>query len=250
MKPLIIKNKTFGEGTPKICIPITGRNEAEIMEAAGRILNLPHDMAEWRSDFFEQVTEPDKVCHILSELRRVLSDSLLLFTFRTHKEGGVRELSDEAYLEICRNVLESRLTDLLDLELFTGEEALLPLISLAHKNGISVILSNHDFHKTPPEEEICRRLAIMEKIGGDIAKIAVMPETKKDVLTLLSATLYASEHLNCPAITMSMGPLGVISRLCGEVFGSCLTFGTAGEASAPGQMDAANLEKFLEALHI
>lgn len=133
MKPLIIKNKTFGEGTPKICIPITGRNEAEIMEAAGRILNLPHDMAEWRSDFFEQVTEPDKVCHILSELRRVLPDSLLLFTFRTHKEGGVRELSDEAYLEICRNVLESRLTDLLDLELFTGEEALLPLISLAHK---------------------------------------------------------------------------------------------------------------------
>lgn len=39
-----------------------------------------------------------------------------------------------------------------------------------------------------------------------------------------------------PIITMSMAGTGVISRLCGEVFGSALTFGAAGKASAPGQM--------------
>ena len=40
---------------------------------------------------------------------------------------------------------------------------------------------------------------------------------------------------------MSMGKLGVISRICGEVFGSAVTFGTAGKASAPGQLPANQL---------
>jgi 3-dehydroquinate dehydratase-1 len=52
-----------------------------------------------------------------------------------------------------------------------------------------------------------------------------------------------------PAVTMSMGPLGAVSRVAGETFGSCLTFGTVGESSAPGQLDAAGLRATLELLH-
>ena len=37
---------------------------------------------------------------------------------------------------------------------------------------------------------------------------------------------FVEEHHDTPAITMSMGKDGVISRLCGEVFGSCVTFGS------------------------
>jgi 3-dehydroquinate dehydratase-1 len=48
---------------------------------------------------------------------------------------------------------------------------------------------------------------------------------------------------------MAMGPLGVVSRLAGEVFGSVLTFGTVGAASAPGQVDAARLRDALDLLH-
>ena len=33
-----------------------------------------------------------------------------------------------------------------------------------------------------------------------------------------------------------MGKLGVASRLCGEVFGSAMTFASAGDSSAPGQI--------------
>ena len=57
-----------------------------------------------------------------------------------------------------------------------------------------------------------------------------MPQNKKDVLTLLSATEeMASEYADRPIITMSMSGTGVISRLCGEVFGSALTFGAGGK---------------------
>jgi 3-dehydroquinate dehydratase-1 len=48
---------------------------------------------------------------------------------------------------------------------------------------------------------------------------------------------------------MAMGPLGVVSRLAGETFGSVLTFGTVGAASAPGQVDAARLRAALDLIH-
>ena len=94
------------------------------------------------------------------------------------------------------------------------------------------------------------RLRKMQDMGADILKVAVMPQNKADVLTLLSATeemyrLYAQR----PLLTMSMASDGVISRLCGEVFGSAATFGMVGQGSAPGQIPADQLEQVLEILH-
>lgn len=268
MNTLTIKHVTFGDGMPKICIPITGRNEAEIRKAAEKISALPHDVVEWRADYFEAVTDPDRLLRVLASLKKWLPGSLLLFTFRTKREGGVRGLSETCYLELCKAAAKSGLADLLDLELFTGaavsgdadqrepseplytpDTALLsPVISMAHAHGCRVILSSHDFQKTPPEQELFRRLSLMEAAGADLAKLAVMPRNEQDVLTLLSATRKASDTLRCPVITMSMGRLGVLSRISGSLTGSCLTFGTAGEESAPGQLPAEALKKFLKLL--
>ncbi len=86
--------------------------------------------------------------------------------------------------------------------------------------------------------------------GCDIAKIAVMPKSSADVLALLGATEEMKQLFpNCPVITMSMGRLGMVSRLCGETFGSALTFGSAARASAPGQVPALELRRTLELLH-
>ena len=76
------------------------------------------------------------------------------------------------------------------------------------------------------------------------------PKNPGDVLTLLSATWEMKEkYARQPLITMSMGGAGLVSRLAGEVFGSALTFGSAGVASAPGQIDADRLRSALELLH-
>ena len=56
------------------------------------------------------------------------------------------------------------------------------------------------------------------------------------------------KYADRPIITMSMAGTGVISRLCGEVFGSALTFGAAKKASAPGQMGVNELETVLRLL--
>ena len=88
----------------------------------------------------------------------------------------------------------------------------------------------------------------MEQLGADICKVAVMPHTPEDVLTLLSATEERARVSGVPLITMAMGPLGTVSRVCGELVGSCLTFGTLGAASAPGQLPAQQLAEMLELL--
>ena len=85
----------------------------------------------------------------------------------------------------------------------------------------------------------------MQDMNADIPKIAVMPQNKKDVLTLLAATEeMTTNYADRPIITMSMAGTGVISRLCGEVFGSSMTFGAAKKASAPGQMGVNDLTPF------
>ena len=76
-----------------------------------------------------------------------------------------------------------------------------------------------------------------------------MPRSREDVLALLSATLEANRRGAGPLITISMGGMGGISRLCGEVFGSAVTFGCAARPSAPGQFPAGQLDQVLEILH-
>ena len=75
MNPLTIKHTTFGDGVPKICIPITGRTENEILKAAEKISRLPADVAEWRADYYEAVTEPGAVLPVLAALRKRSSSS-------------------------------------------------------------------------------------------------------------------------------------------------------------------------------
>ncbi|CRH93926.1 3-dehydroquinate dehydratase [Chlamydia trachomatis] len=48
--------------------------------------------------------------------------------------------------------------------------------------------------------------------------------------------------------TMSMGNLGKLSRLAGVLTGSCWSFASLDEASAPGQISLTNMKKFLEEL--
>ena len=139
---------------------------------------------------------------------------------------------------------------MVDVEVFTGDEIVKKIIDGAHAAGVKVVASNHDFFKTPDKDDIVGRLRKMQDLGADIPKIAVMPQNKKDVLTLLAATEeMANEYADRPIITMSMAGTGVISRLAGEVFGSALTFGAAAKASAPGQMGVQDLKQVLTLLH-
>lgn len=250
MKTITIKNITIGEGCPKVCVPIVGVTKNEILEAARHILDTEADLVEWRVDWFEEVFDFDAVKEAAKELRTILKDIPLLFTFRTLTEGGEKAIEQTQYAKLNQMIAKSGYVDLLDVELFTGEDTVKAIIDTAHQAGVKVIASNHDFKKTPPKTELIYRLRKMQDLGADIPKIAVMPQNKRDVLTLLSATEeMMTDYADRPLITMSMAGTGMISRLCGEVFGSAITFGAVGKASAPGQIGIKDLKDVLMLIH-
>ena len=120
-----------------------------------------------------------------------------------------------------------------------------------HAGGTAVVCSSHDFVRTPPQAEMVARMCAMQKAGADLPKLAVMPQSRRDVLALLAATAEMAElHPETPVITMSMGALGGVSRLCGEAMGSAMTFASAGKASAPGQIELDVLAPVLDRLRL
>ena len=250
MNTVKVRNIEIGTGIPKICVPIVGVTKEEIIEAAKKITSTPADVVEWRVDWYEDIFDFGKTEDTMKALRETLGDMPILFTFRTSKEGGENAIEADADVELNQKAAKTGLIDLVDVEAFTGDDAVKAVVETAHECGVKVVASNHDFHKTPAQEEIVSRLKKMQELGADIPKIAVMPQNKKDVLTLLAATEeMATEYADRPIITMCMAGTGVISRLCGEVFGSALTFGAVGKASAPGQMGAEDLKTVLTLLN-
>lgn len=246
MNTVKIRDIEIGAGAPKIIVPIVGVTKEDIIEEAKTFDSIPIDVVEWRVDWFEDVFDFAKVEDVLKDLREVLGNIPLLMTFRTSKEGGEKAIEADAYAELNKKAAATGLVDLVDVEAFTGDEVVKDIIEGAHAYGVKVVASNHDFDTTPDKDDIVGRLVKMQELGADIPKIAVMPQCKKDVLTLLEATReMAEEHADRPIITMSMAGTGLISRLCGEVFGSALTFGAVGKASAPGQMNASDLREIL-----
>ena len=250
MNTIKVREIEIGAGAPKIIVPIVGVTKEDILNEAKTFDSIPVDVVEWRVDWFEHVFEFDKVEDVLKELRTVLGNIPLLLTFRTKKEGGEKAIDTKDYKELNLRAAKTGYVDFIDVEIFTGDDVVREIIDGAHAAGVSVIASNHDFFKTPAKSDIIYRLRKMQDMGADIPKIAVMPQSKRDVLTLLCATEeMVTDYADRPIITMSMAGTGVISRLCGEVFGSSMTFGAAKKASAPGQMGVNDLNTVLDLLH-
>lgn len=250
MNTIKVRDIEIGAGAPKIIVPIIGVTKEDILNEAKTFDSIPVDVVEWRVDWFEHVFEFDKVEDVLKELRTALGNIPLLLTFRTKKEGGEKAIDTKDYKELNLRAAKTGYVDFIDVEIFTGDDVVREIIDGAHAAGVKVIASNHDFFKTPAKSDIIYRLRKMQDMGADIPKIAVMPQSKRDVLTLLCATEeMVTDYADRPIITMSMAGTGVISRLCGEVFGSSMTFGAAKKASAPGQMGVNDLNTVLDLLH-
>lgn len=250
MNTVNVRNVKIGTGIPKICVPIVGTTRKDILASAKEICSVGTDLVEWRADWYVDVLDFNEMEKTAKELRNILDEMPLLFTFRSKREGGNREIDLDSYAGLNEFMMKTGDIDLIDVELFSGASLVKKMVSLAHSCGVKVIVSNHDFIKTPPEEELLGRMQKMQDLGADIPKIAVMPQSKRDVLTLLSATeKMASIYADRPIITMSMAGAGTISRLCGEVFGSSVTFGSSGKASAPGQLPVDDLKTILSLLH-
>ena len=167
MTTLSIGKTVLGEGIPRIIVPLMGKTKEELIQEIKEVKLLKPDIVEWRVDVYEQVDQIEAVREMISTLRMALSDELFLFTFRSHKEGGNKEVTVHYYVELLQAAIQTKKVDLVDVELFTGEQYVKELVATAEKNGVYVIMSNHDFEKTPPKRRLlldCVRCKSLEPI--------------------------------------------------------------------------------------
>lgn len=247
MKTVKIGKLLLEPGKVKIAVSVMGRQEEDVLSDAVLAQSEKPDIVEWRADLLWEKYNAAKegfgglsvVKNTAKRLRVFLEDTPLLFTIRTKNEGGMAELSLDEYEKVIRDIAAGGLADAADVEIFRfsgQEERLGRLVEDLKKYKVKVIMSSHDFEKTPPLEEMIKRFEIMEASGADLAKIAVMPKDRQDVMDLMNATFLADQALDIPLISMSMGDLGKTSRIAGSITGSCLSFASKGKASAPGQI--------------
>ncbi|API93509.1 3-dehydroquinate dehydratase [Virgibacillus pantothenticus] len=250
METVTVKDVHIGEGMPKIIVPIMGATLQEIKQEITEAKREKPDMMEWRADALSAGDNLEEILRVLAQIRPLIEDVPLLFTFRTYKEGGQKEVTLEYYDQLLNQAIESGLIDLIDIEFFTEKKIRDKLVRQASKRHVMVILSNHDFQTTPTNDDMLSRLKGMQDAGADIAKLAVMPRDAEDVLRLLQvAAKMKATYAQKPFITIAMGPLGILSRIGGELVGSAASFGSGMQASAPGQLSATELKNLLQMMH-
>ncbi len=246
-----IKGKKIGEGSPKICVPVMGRTEEEILRQI-HMINAPKnnqhiDMVEIRADYFHGLGSPDEVKRLMTAVQRELSEKIVLFTIRSEKEGGQRLPSEITDIDgVNRLVISNKLADIVDVELSDGNPSKRELVELAHKNAVKIIMSYHNFDVTPEQEFMTEKLEVIRNMDADIVKVAVMPENIHDVCRLMETAIYTKEKLDVPLVAISMGALGAITRILGALYGSDITFGTLEQASAPGQIPVPDLKRMMD----
>lgn len=243
MRPLNIRGKVRNaSGLPLVCTPLIGNTVEAIEGELAAILPLSPDLIEWRVDYFAHIDNSAQVIEVARKIRHAAGEIPLIFTRRAAHEGGQAiTISEEYVVALYEEVCASGAIDVVDYELSQSAVHRTRVRAAAHANNLALIFSYHNFVETPGADELIGIMADAEKQGADIAKVAVMPKTQADVLTLLAATLAADNALRIPVITMSMGSMGAVSRLCGGAFGSAVTFAVGSGASAPGQIAIGDL---------
>ena len=249
-RPLFVRGVPLADGRlPAVCAPLVARTLAELVAETRAVAAKKPDLLEWRVDFFGAIADGRQVVAAAEAVRDAAAGIPILFTRRAQREGGQPiALDEDQVVAMYAAVIASGAVDIVDYEMDNDELSLARVRDLVHGAALPLVLSFHDFQRTPSVQELLARFAKAHSLRADVAKVAVMPQSMEDVLRLLGATLEASARYPIPVISMAMGGLGAVSRVCGGVFGSALTFAVGAAASAPGQMPIEDVQAAIAVL--
>ncbi len=228
----------------KICVPVMGETKEKLISQVETVIKMNPDLMEVRADYLEDISEKS-LLNILKEVKEKAYNTPIIFTFRTKTEGGEKDISYDEYLAFCK--VGADICDYIDIEMMHFIDNVKELVQVVHQKGKKVIGSNHHFDKTPSNDDIENIMKSMEKAGADVCKIAVMPNQKKDVERFINISAKLNNEISVPIITMSMGELGAVTRICTNKTGSAVTFAAGVDASAPGQINIEVLRELLKA---
>lgn len=262
MRNLQVKNIVLSPGRPKIAVPVTGTTHDDIVEQVRKIIQDPCDILEWRADYYfgnkqdleERVENTEahrEMIRILDDIDYITDGMPVIFTLRNHGQGGRVNLGRKHVFDLSSLAAQSKMVDFIDLELFDendmfDEEEIREHVSEIHEFGVRVIMSYHDFGGMPTPEQIANLAGNMRGMGADIVKIAAMAKEENEAKTMMKIAEVLTSGDKDPVIMIAMGKAGMLSRVEGGRYGSCISFVKGVEETAPGQIGAADLSRILD----
>jgi 3-dehydroquinate dehydratase-1 len=170
----------------------------------------------------------------------------LIVTNRPRAEGGRYRGDEKSRLAILRQAAALGAA-FVDVEMHTERSPLRELIK--NKNGTRLVLSSHDFQRTPSGGELRKLLDRMIRQGADVAKIVTFARSWEDNLKVLALMPYARRRRQA-IVTFCMGEKGKMSRIFSPLMGAAWTYASLSrkQASAPGQLTIQEMREIWERL--
>ena len=226
---------SFPEDTPRIAVSFGDHASVRVIQDAEK---LGLDIVELRVDLCSRYDEK----YILDEIKK-FKNLPLIGTIRSKKEGGNWGRSDAERLSLFEAMLPT--VDAVDIEI-SSKEILAEVVKAAHAVKKIVIVSHHDFQKTPNIDELSKIAGEARSVGADIVKIATLVLKSEDIQTLAEFTI-----ANKPkgVVSIGMGDKGVVTRILLLALGSLITYAALGQSTAPGQLEFADTVDLIRRLY-
>ncbi len=216
----------------KTCISIAEKTPLKTKNTL-KIALKKSDFVEVRFDFLESEQIPKTIELIKKNLNRIVC------TLRPKKEGGKFEGNEKERIAILKLIAEYS-PFLLDVEFNTLKNNPL-LAKYLHSTKTKLLVSWHDFKKTPNSIELKKKMKQMNRFSQNI-KIVSTAKSTEDSTRMLE--LYAKKG-KINLISFSMGDSGKISRILCLYLGSPYTYVSLGKAIAPGQFSIDEMNKII-----
>jgi len=220
-----------------ICVCILAYNIENAIRKIRSVEKNNPDLIEIRLDYFND----------FNNMKNIVESTKipLIATNRSADEGGSFKEDEDARVKILLDAARSGFK-YIDIELSTKDVA--KIAKDLHSLGSDVIISHHDFNKTPSNNEIRRIYEEMLKIDADVCKIVTTANDYNDNLRLLS---FLNENFEKSKIVcFAMGEFGKISRIFSPIFGGFFTMASLekGQETGPGQIEIGELKELYNKL--
>jgi 3-dehydroquinate dehydratase-1 len=223
--------------TTRVCVSVPPKTVGEAFDLIQKSEAQNADLIEVRLD---SLTVHDRIADIPSR-----SKTPLIATIKSVEQHGKFSGTETERQKILVDAAKNGFT-YVDMDLGISNRT--ELISSLHSAGAKVIVSFHDFDKTPTVEQLNEILDKEVALGADVCKIITTARTVKDNLTTLNFVSEASKKAKI--VCFAMGELGKQSRLVSPVFGAFFTFACLDEKrkTAKGQLTIKEMNSAYEAL--
>ncbi|MEM2739935.1 MAG: type I 3-dehydroquinate dehydratase [Candidatus Bathyarchaeia archaeon] len=225
---------------PKICVPIPCRRAGEAISLMDGACKAEADLIELRLDYLDDIGDFKSITSYAENL-----GTTVIATIRSRSHGGSWKRSEKSRVKLMEEAAYSGV-EYIDVERDTMD--IEKIVGRLKSIGVKVIVSHHDFDRTPGLYILSSLFESMKGTGCDICKIAVFARNWEDSLLLLTFTVNASRRGR--VVCVSMGRFGLPARILAPLYGSEYTYASLSyeHQTAPDQIPIDRLRQIYAAL--